>query len=234
MNAHILVEGGVSYPTDFALKRDDLSLSRGKPSLEQTWSHTSEEFFQLFLINSPALSYLLSLIGKLVIATHPFETKRSEQKAEMLGWDRSRIIQTLFFRDKAYGDIFAVVSPDLGEVDLKATKDVLSARFQKEYSPKNQLRLMPERELPFGMAFGTCTPFLPAGQETVAGIFFDSNLIAQRRMQRELLDDFSIVIGIDDVPDTRISAQVNYATAYDTVANQFPGRVHAVEFNYNS
>lgn len=232
MNVHIVVEAGRPYATDFVLERDDLSLSRGNPSLEKIWLHSSQEFFKLFLKNTPALSYLLSLIGKLALVTHPIETKTAKEKAQMLGWERSRVIKTLYYKDKLSGDIFAVVVPEQGEVDLKATKQVLTQKYTTEFSPKNRLRLLPENELPFGMAFGTCTPFLPAGQESVAGVFFDTLLIDQRRTQTGLLDDFSIALGIDNVPDTKLSAQVNYATAFDTVAEQFPGRVHAVEFSY--
>lgn len=232
MNAHTITPEGIVAPVGSQLLEYDKSLTLGAPSLVTTWSHSLENFATIFFANAPELSYLFAATG-LSIVTHPAPTRTVLEKATTLGWDKEKIVKTLLYRDKVTGELCAIVTPEFGEVDLRATKPILSAKNSGEFSPKKRLRMVSAESLPFRMETGTCGPFLPSGQHEVSELFFDSAVIEQNEQQPETRYDFGLTLGIKDVSDHQLSGQLNYAVAFALVKHQFPSIVHAVPFSYS-
>ncbi|MBI4918496.1 YbaK/EbsC family protein [archaeon] len=208
----------------------DRSLNHNCASLDTAWPISSQDLRSNFF-NENQLEYVLdTLVGggeDLRLVSHPTATITCEEKAKLLGWDKSRIIKAVYFVHKDSEKLYGVIVPDLGSVDLKSLSDILG------FNAKKKLRLAHEGQLVGGMKFGTCNPFIPLNCGNVAGIIFDENLVEQRRAQGGF-DDFSIALGLEKIPDNQISVQMNYAIAFDLLKRKFPEKVMAANVKYNS
>lgn len=207
----------------------DESIRNQKGSLETTWPISSSEMKSHFFEGNH-LDYLLEVFidgGELVrLVSHPVPTTTCKEKSDLLGLYRSRVIKALYFAHKDSNELYAVVVPDFGSVDLKSLSQELG------FNAKKKLRLVSEEQLVGGMTIGTCTPFIPLNCANVAGIIFDENVIHERRNQGGF-DDFSIVLGFDDVLNHQLSIQMNYATAFDLLKKRFPNLVRSTQISYD-
>ena len=208
----------------------DRSLGNKIGSLETVWPISSREIKSSFFREGSRLDYILDALteaGDLArIVSHPAPTVTCTEKSEVLGFDRSRVIKALYFVHKDSGELYAVVVPDFGPVDLGSLSPVLG------FNAKKKLRLASEEHLVGGMKIGTCSPFIPSDCTRVAKIIFDENVVGARRVDRGI-DDFSIALGLDNVSDRQLSVQMNYASAFDFLGRRFNGRVVATQIEYD-
>ncbi len=158
---------------------------------------------------------------KLHVLTHPRETDTCFEKAELLGaWDPINVVKALYFEHSCDGLLYAVVIPETGcfvdRVRLKRVLELPGDGFLRK-----------AEHLPRNMDFGTCSPFITAGDMATRGgrvmrIVFDSEALAMKRADGTH-DDFSFGL------DHRMSMQMNYTHCYEMLRALFPAVVEERE-----
>ncbi|MBI5065944.1 YbaK/EbsC family protein [Candidatus Woesearchaeota archaeon] len=202
-----------------AFPEQDNSLNEGASSLDTAWFMSPEDFYQTFFASRPDLIYLALSHASIAIVTHPKATSTSQEKAELLNVDPSRVIKTLYFVNVDTEQIYAFVIPSTNRVDLKSS----ALREMLGFNPAKKLRFAAQEDLPERMSPGTCHPFISEDCTKINVIFFDQTVIEASR-SRGHNDDFAITL--ETVVDNhQLSLQMSYAAAHDVLARKFPGKV---------
>tara|TARA_B100002003_G_C14113089_1_gene535342 strand:+ start:395 stop:1063 length:669 start_codon:yes stop_codon:yes gene_type:complete len=212
-------------PAPFPL--DDRSLNDGTPSLNTTWELTLDEFGETFFAGRPDLDYLLLSGEPMNIVTHPTSANTARDKAELIGGDPSDVIKTLYFVHIDSGELYAFVVPNLGNIDLKNR----SLRELIGFNSSKKLRFAAQDDLPEGMVYGICHPFLPEGFSRLNTMFFDIGALSTP-WATNVFADFAINLETQ-VDDHQLSLQMPYLSAYRVLHQAFPGRIQPVPLNYN-
>jgi hypothetical protein len=204
-------------PEDYDIEKLDPSLNgQSLQSLVNELQVNGENFRQLFLAKY-GLEYIADYFEKsrdeCRIVTHPNKTNTCYEKAELLGeWSPLNVIKALYFECPDTGALYAIVTPETGcFIDRSQVKSAL--RLPQETDLKKA------SNLPKGMNFGTCSPFILESDASFNGgrvnkILFDRETLVLKRQERTL-DDFSYGT------DHRFSIQMNYYDCYDMLKRKF-------------
>ena len=186
------------------------------PSLVNERQINGEAFRQLFL-SQYGLEYIADYFekcqGECRIVTHPKKTNTCFEKSELLGeWSPLNVIKALYFECPDTGALYAMVIPETG-CFIDRTQVTSALRL-----PQGTL-LKKASNLPKGMTFGTCSPFILESEASLNGgcvknILFDRETLVLKRSERTL-DDFSYGT------DHRFSIQMNYYDCYDMLKCKF-------------
>jgi len=204
-------------PEDHDIETLDPTLNgETMPSLVNELQVNGDNFRQLFLAKY-GLEYIADYFENrhnvCRIVTHPKKTNTCYEKAELLGnWSPLNVIKALYFECPDSDALYAVVTPETGcFIDRMHVKSAL--RLPQDTTIKKALNL------PKGMNFGTCSPFILESDASFNGgrvkkILFDRETLVFKRHERTL-DDFSYGT------DHRFSIQMNYYDCYDMLKRQF-------------
>ncbi len=204
-------------PEDYDIEKRDPSLnSQSLKSLVNEHQVNGETFRKLFL-SQYGLEYIADYFEKSQdecrIVTHPKKTNTCYEKAELLGeWSPLNVIKALYFECPDTGALYAIVTPETGcFIDRSQVKSALRIH------PETDLRKA--SDLPKGMNFGTCSPFILESDASFNGgrvkkIIFDRDTLVLKRHERTL-DDFSYG------KDHRFSIQMNYYDCYNMLKRKF-------------
>lgn len=206
------------------------------PSLGSSYYVTPEIVKEALPSNKKELNSYFSGDVPVAIVTHPNGTSTCPEKIyELLGLEYSpemikRTIKCIVFQHKGNNLYYFFIIPGKKagvNVELQSVKDVVA------FSPKNQLRLVPESELPFGMQTGTCTPFLPVDKKhEIGGILFDNAHLLTRQSNGGP-DDLSVAIGFPGLPDHNLSVFMNYSDLFKLMKDIFGEKVCIADIRYD-
>lgn len=204
-------------PEEYDIEKLDPSLNgQSMQSLVKEFHVNGENFRQLFLAKY-GLEYIADYFEnkhlECRIVTHPKQTVTCYEKAELLGeWSPLNVIKALYFECPDTNSLFAVVTPETGcFIDRLQVKSALRLPLETN--------LKKASNLPIGMNFGTCSPFIVESDASFKGgrvkkILFDRETLVLKRYERTL-DDFSYGM------DHRFSIQMNYYDCYDMLKRKF-------------
>lgn len=204
-------------PEDYDIEKQDPSLNgQSLPSLVNERQVNGEAFRQLFL-SQYGLEYIADYFEKCHdecrIVTHPKKTNTCYEKAELLGeWSPLNVIKALYFECPDTGALYAMVIPETG-CFIDRTQVMSALRLPQRTALKKA------SNLPNGMNFGTCSPFILESEASFNGgcvkkILFDRETLVLKGHERTL-DDFSYGT------DHRFSIQMNYCDCYDMLKRKF-------------
>jgi hypothetical protein len=204
-------------PEEYDIEKLDPSLNgQSMQSLANEFQVNGKNFRQLFLAKY-GLEYIADYFEnrhhECRIVTHPKKTNTCYEKAELLGeWSPLNVIKALYFECPDTGALYAVVTPETGcFIDRLQVKSALRLPLETN--------LKKASNLPKGMNFGTCSPFILESDASFCGgrvkkILFDRETLVLKRHERTL-DDFSYGT------DHRFSIQMNYYNCYDMLKGKF-------------
>lgn len=204
-------------PDAYDIEKQDPSLNgESLPSLAQEMQLDAQAFRRLFL-SQYDLEYIADYFEKshdeCRIVTHPKRTNTCYEKAELLGeWSPLNVIKALYFESPDTGALYAMVIPETGCF-------IDRSRLASAFGLPAESVLGKASNLPKGMNFGTCSPFILESDALsnggcVKSILFDRETLVLKRHERTL-DDFSYGT------DHRFSIQMNYYDCYDMLKCKF-------------
>lgn len=183
----------------------------------------------------PELRYILGAQGANIVV-HPKATGTVQEKADLLGWDKSRVIKALVFKHAEDGSKFNYYRPrqkyiivsvpgNISEVDIYKLKKL---KLFQNINPKKKFSLA--SDLISGMDPGTCSPFVDHYQlEQIIAIVFDEEALRSNdavdfcfRVNREWLKK-------NRISADQVSVQMPYSEAFRILNEQYPTKVFATQ-----
>lgn len=150
---------------------------------------------------------------------HAVATKSCAQKADLLGWDPTRVIKALYVSNGEYN--LGIITPETGaRVPLK---ELIAEELG--ISKKKAARFTMGDYLPQGMTYGTCTPFSydSCGQNDISLFLIKDAPELHGQM-------VNISIGGTDDISYRQSMHIPYDGIFKILEHQFGDKVRKVNF----
>lgn len=151
---------------------------------------------------------------------HDIETDTCFEKAKLLGWNPEQVVKTIFFSREP--DVYGFVFPELG-------KDSPIRVNTKEILPEilgisnKQAKDFKNSYCPYGMEFGTCTPFV------LEDSFERTNMgrLLRKIFFHEMLDDFLSDISIGGIGEEarKTSLHLKYSDIYNVLYAKFGDKI---------
>jgi hypothetical protein len=172
----------------------------------------------------PELQYItdigqrLGIESKLVV--HSISTITCAEKAQLLGWDVSRVVKALYFHTGDYNDeMIGIITPEFGNIDFKK---IISETLRMDV--KRAKRYFSNGYMPTGMSKGTCSPF---PRESVMGKEVSDLIIIDYPELDEIVVDISIG---DDVSEPfKTSMHIPYRGIHSILREKFGERIYKIK-----
>jgi len=151
---------------------------------------------------------------------HEIETDTCFEKAKLLGWSPERVVKAIFFSREP--NVYGFVFPELG-------KDSPIRVNTKEILPEilgisnKQAKDFKNSYCPYGMEFGTCTPFVLEDSFERASM----GRLLRRIFIHEIPDDFLADISIGGIGEEarKTSLHLDYSGIYAILYDKFGDKV---------